>query len=49
MLQNQVLRRTINNKINTELIIVSQLEQDSYSPYYLAIKFNLEDDIFDSL
>ena len=38
-----LLRRTIKNKKNTELVIVSELEQDSFSPYYSAIKFNLEE------
>ena len=38
-----LLRRNIKDKKNTELILVSELKQDSFSPYYLAINFNLEE------
>ena len=47
---NQILRifsyfmkRTIGEKVKTNLFVLSNLTKDSHSPYYLAIKFNLEE------
>ena len=38
-----LLRRTIKDKNNTELVFVSELKKNSFSPFYSAIKFNLEE------
>ncbi len=47
---NQILRifsyfmkRTIGERVKTNLFVLSNLTKDSHSPYYLATKFNLEE------